>query len=315
MKLSIKEIEKRVDDSYELANNVKESVPNPLVTIRTSTYQHGPYIKQCIEGVLMQKTNFAFEFIIGEDFSIDETREIVFEYAKKHPDIIRVFTADYNVGSKANGKRCIRAARGKYMALCEGDDYWIDPLKLQKQVDFLENNPDYNFSVGAYNTINENGKVKIGESYKRKRSTLVIRDYIAKRFSQTSTFVFRNNFELPSWTSEIYAGDQVNLLIATKDKKIKYHKEVFSVYRLHSGGIDTSYNNYFERNEKYIFLLKKIKIITNDWKCKLIINLKIHVVSIKNYSLNTWFENIIKVYTGFLNKVVVPLINTFLSWI
>ena len=143
MTLSIEEIGKRVNDSYELENSVlKGSLTKPLVTVRTSTYQHGPYIKQCIEGVLMQKTNFAFEFIIGEDFSTDGTREIVFEYAKKYPDIIRVFTADYNVGSKANGRRCINAARGKYMALCEGDDYWIDPLKLQKQVDFLEKNKD-----------------------------------------------------------------------------------------------------------------------------------------------------------------------------
>ena len=117
------EIEKRVSDSYQLLNNVIEAVPKPMVTIRTSTYQHGLYIKDCIEGVLMQKTNFPIEFIIGEDFSTDGTREIVFEYAKKYPDIIRVFTVDYNVGSKANDQRCIRVARGKYMALCEGDDH------------------------------------------------------------------------------------------------------------------------------------------------------------------------------------------------
>ena len=134
---------KKIADSYELANNVLEHIPNPLVSIRTSAYNHGPYIKQCIEGVLMQRTNFPFEYIIGEDFSNDETREIVFEYAKKYPDVIRVITADYNVGSKANGRRCIRACRGKYMAICEGDDYWTDPLKLQKQVDFLEDNSEY----------------------------------------------------------------------------------------------------------------------------------------------------------------------------
>ena len=126
--ISDSEIEKRIQDSYELKNNVLKVVPNPLVTVRTSTYQHAPFIKKCIEGVLMQKTDFPIEFIIGEDYSKDGTREIVFEYAKKYPDIIRVFTADYNVGSKANGRRCIKAARGKYMALCEGDDYWTDPL-------------------------------------------------------------------------------------------------------------------------------------------------------------------------------------------
>src|SRR5690554_4305235 len=108
MILNTEEIERRIHDSYELPNNVLQAVPHPMVTVRTSTYQHGPYIQDCIEGVLMQKTNFPIEFIIGEDFSTDGTRDIVFEYAKRYPDIIRVITADYNVGSKANGRRCIQ---------------------------------------------------------------------------------------------------------------------------------------------------------------------------------------------------------------
>jgi len=132
------EIQTRIGDSYEVPNNVVRAVPAPLVTVRTSTYQHGPYIRECIEGILNQKTSFPFEYIIGEDFSADGTREIVLEYAKRFPDRIRVFTADYNVGAKPNGRRCMRAARGKYIALCEGDDYWHNPLKLQKQVDLME---------------------------------------------------------------------------------------------------------------------------------------------------------------------------------
>jgi glycosyltransferase involved in cell wall biosynthesis len=132
------EIQTRIGDSYEVPNNVVRAVPAPLVTVRTSTYQHGPYIRECIEGILNQKTSFPFEYIIGEDFSTDGTREIVLEYAKRFPDRIRVFTADYNVGAKPNGRRCMRAARGKYIALCEGDDYWHNPLKLQKQVDLME---------------------------------------------------------------------------------------------------------------------------------------------------------------------------------
>jgi len=128
-------------DSYELPNRVKETVPDPLVTVFTVTYQHAHYIRDCIEGVLMQKTTFPVEYVIGEDCSTDGTREIVLEYAKKYPDKIRVVTADRNVGLKANAERCRKALRGKYAALCEGDDYWTDPLKLQKQVEFLEANP------------------------------------------------------------------------------------------------------------------------------------------------------------------------------
>ena len=145
------ELERRFLDSYEIPNNVIYTVQQPLVTVRTSAYQHESYIKQCIEGVLMQKTTFQVEYIIGEDYSTDSTRNIVFDYAKKYPDLIRVITADYNVGMKANGLRCIKHSRGKYMAMCEGDDYWTDPFKLQKQVDFLEQNPDYVLSF--HNTI------------------------------------------------------------------------------------------------------------------------------------------------------------------
>lgn len=127
--------------SYELPNNVLMSVPEPLVSVRTSTYNHGKYIRQCIEGVLMQKTDFPFEYIIGEDCSTDDTMDIVKEYAEKYPDVIRVVTADRNVGMKGNGVRCIERCRGKYIAICEGDDYWTDPFKLQRQVDFLESHP------------------------------------------------------------------------------------------------------------------------------------------------------------------------------
>jgi glycosyltransferase involved in cell wall biosynthesis len=287
----------------------------PTLSIICFAFNHEKFIKHALEGFVTQKTNFPFEIVIHDDASTDKTADIIREYEAKYPDLFKPIFQKINQFSLEKGrvtKICYAAAKGKYIAICEGDDYWTDPLKLQKQVVFLEKNPEYNFSLGAYNTIDEKGKIELGESVRKKTNNLLIRDYIAKRFSQTSTFVFRNNFELPNWLSQVYAGDQALLLLATKDKKIKYHKEVFSVYRLHSRGIDTLYNNYFERNMKYIFLLKKIKFLTNDWKCKLLINLKIHIITIKNYSLNTWFENIIKVYTGFLNKVVVRFINWIL---
>lgn len=110
----------------------------PLVSVHMITYNHAPYIAQTIEGVLQQKTNFPFELVIGEDCSTDGTREIVFEYQKKYPDIIRVITSDKNVGMKRNSYRTMKACRGKYIAFCEGDDYWHRPDKLQIQVDYLE---------------------------------------------------------------------------------------------------------------------------------------------------------------------------------
>jgi len=115
---------------------------NPLVSVKMLTYNHVPYIAQAIEGVLSQKTDFPFELVIGEDCSTDGTREIVFRYAEAHPDVIRVVTSESNVGMKANGRRTTQACRGKYLAWCEGDDYWHRDDKLQLQVAYLEAHDD-----------------------------------------------------------------------------------------------------------------------------------------------------------------------------
>jgi len=102
----------------------------------------------------MQKTNFPIELVIGEDCSTDGTREIVFEYQKKYPDIIRVITSDKNVGMKKNGYRTFKACRGKYIAFCEGDDYWHHPLKLQKQVDYIESHPGCGLVFSDFDVYN-----------------------------------------------------------------------------------------------------------------------------------------------------------------
>lgn len=127
----------------------------PLLSIVTITYNHEPYIRKCIEGVLMQQVNFPIEFIIAEDCSTDGTLAICKEYAEKYPDLIKLITSENNVGAIANERRAMKTAKGKYIAFCEGDDYWTDPLKLQKQVDFLENNPDYSVCFTRYNIYNE----------------------------------------------------------------------------------------------------------------------------------------------------------------
>ncbi len=114
----------------------------PLVSVKMLAYNHAPYIERAIEGVLCQKTDFPFELVIGEDCSTDGTREIVFDYAQRHPDIIRVITSDCNVGMHRNVARTSAALRGTYIAWCEGDDYWHRPDKLQVQVDYLEAHPE-----------------------------------------------------------------------------------------------------------------------------------------------------------------------------
>lgn len=239
MSLSEEEIIKRIHDSYELPNNVLDAVPEPLVSIRTSTYQHYPYIKRCIDGVLMQKTNFSIEFIIGEDFSTDGTRELVFDYAKKYPNIIRVITANYNVGIRANGRRCIYAARGKYMAICEGDDYWTDPLKLQKQVDFLENNPEYSLVWSDVDKLNQSTGLIVTQSLSKLPIQNTLVDFLVKGwFIAPCTWVFRmkilnSNTNKYPYRKNYPVGDLRTVLIAIDHGKIaKVPETSVAIYRV-----------------------------------------------------------------------------------
>jgi len=144
----------------------------PLVSIRMITYNHIGYIHDSIRGVLNQKTDFPFELVIGEDCSTDGTREAVFEYRKQYPHIIRVITSDKNVGMHENNKRTHEACTGKYIAFCEGDDFWHDPDKLRKQVDFMESNPGYGMVISDCDIyFHERGKTI--PSFNRTRRKIV----------------------------------------------------------------------------------------------------------------------------------------------
>ena len=131
------------------------------VSIRCFTYNHERFIRQCLEGVVMQKTDFRFEAIVHDDASTDNTAAIIREYAEKYPDIIKPIYETENQYSKHDGSltRIMNAhTRGKYIAMCEGDDYWTDPYKLQKQVDFLESHPDYVMCSHLFDVYNERNK-------------------------------------------------------------------------------------------------------------------------------------------------------------
>ena len=123
----------------------------PLVSVCMTAYNHAPYIARAIEGVLKQRTTFGVELIIGEDCSHDNTLAICREYAKRYPERIRIMTAERNVGMRENYRHTALAAQGRYVAYCDGDDFWIDEEKLQRQVEALENNP----SVGMCYTRSE----------------------------------------------------------------------------------------------------------------------------------------------------------------
>ena len=124
----------------------KNQLEEPLVSVQCLVYNHEPYLRKCLDGLVMQKTHFPFEIIVHDDVSTDHSVDIIKEYESKYPDIVKPIYEKENQYSKGDG-RIIQimnvACKGKYIALCEGDDYWTDPLKLQKQVDFLESHPEY----------------------------------------------------------------------------------------------------------------------------------------------------------------------------
>lgn len=113
----------------------------PLVSVCMTTYNHAPYLRQAVESVLSQQTSFDFELVLGEDCSTDLTAEICREYAAKYPGRVRLVTGARNVGWRANYRRTFDACRGKYVAYCDGDDWWTDPCKLQMQADLMESDP------------------------------------------------------------------------------------------------------------------------------------------------------------------------------
>ena len=134
----------------------------PLVSVQMLAYNHEAYIRQAIEGVMMQQTDFEFELVIGEDGSQDKTLEICFEYQKRHPDRIRVLWWHNNVSNLGgNSRRVLSRMRGDFIAFCEGDDYWTDPRKLQKQVDVMRQNENVGLCFGVADSFNETTREKI----------------------------------------------------------------------------------------------------------------------------------------------------------
>ena len=125
----------------------------PTVSVLCITYNQEEYLRDTLNGFINQKTKFSYEVIISDDCSTDKTKNIIMEYAKNYPNIIKQFFRKKNIGSMKNFIETYNKCKGKYIALCDGDDCWTSPEKLQKQVDFLENNQDFAMSSHAVKTI------------------------------------------------------------------------------------------------------------------------------------------------------------------
>lgn len=218
----------------------------PLVSICVQTYQQEKYIAQCLDSLLAQKCSFPFEIIIGEDDSTDRTKEICLEYSKKHPEIIRLFLRDkkdkiFIRGAKTgrfNFLSNLQAAQGKYITLCDGDDYWINDQKLQMQVDFMEKHTEVGL---AYSSL-------IQEQKDHSKVVIEAKDHIHTKaeiknqhfLGHGSTWIFRNDLEDLFNNPIIYKSPFLDVVIFYYFKmrsKIGSQSFISSFYRYNTAGI------------------------------------------------------------------------------
>lgn len=236
-----------------------------LVTIASTTYNMEAYIGEAIESWLAQETSFPVEIIISDDGSTDGTCDIVRSYIDKHPNIRLISTG--HIGKMPNFIRSLKESKGKYVALCDGDDYWIDTHKLQKQFDFMESHPEFSECFTNSYVINTwSGEKKVAKTQIWDEATteglLKHRDNDNVQMSpgHTSTFFFRNQFiqEYPEWMYGDVMTDFPLYMLMSRYGKAKFINDITSVYRHRLDGV-SSKNYSFERNtRRRIYVYKNV---------------------------------------------------------
>ena len=235
----------------------------PLVSIVCNAYNHEKFINDAIDGFLLQKTSFPVEILIHDDASTDRTPEIIRSYANKHPSLIFPLYQrenQFSLSRKPTSHFQIPRARGKYIIICEGDDYWTAPDKLQRQVEFLENNPEYSGCFHETQQIfypeNTVGKV-YGRDAPKEVTTADTLSALA--LFHTSSLVFRKEaFIIPDWFDKIVSGDMAIFSIISSYGPIGKIDGVMSVYRKHDGGLTGQKSLHDDYHSKRIELLQNL---------------------------------------------------------
>ena len=232
--------------------DIGRGTTTPLASISCATYNQAPYLRQCLDNLLAQKTNFPFEIIIHDDASTDGTKEIIEAYALKYPDSIFPYYQNENQYSKGvrglqsryNYPRC----RGRYIAICEGDDYWPDPQKLQRQVDFLESHEDYVLTFHGFSVVDEKNQIievsPLPKRYQRdaNRDDLIL----GKLLTMTVTLCFRNVIEdFPPEKYKVTNGDTFLISMLGHYGKGRWMGDEIgnAMYRSHPGGVWSMVNS------------------------------------------------------------------------
>jgi len=251
-----------------------------MVSICCITYNHERYIKDAIEGFLMQKTNFKYEILIYDDASTDDTANIIREYEKRFPGLIKPIYQEenqYSKGVKVDMEYNLKRAKGKYIALCEGDDYWTNPYKLQKQVNFLEKNQKFSMCFHTVKKVDENKNIL--HYYKgfdpRGKKVKNLKDIITENYIPTCSVVFRNHLinysDYEVLSNRLFFGDWVIHILNAKEGPIYYFNEDMAVYRVTSTGVTKS-TDTIKKSEDILEFYKRLEKYFDDKNIKRIIN-------------------------------------------
>lgn len=244
----------RLEQPIEVTEQSWPDGSSPVVSVLCTTFNHGQFIKMCIEGLLAQKTNFPVEILVHDDASTDDTADILKEYAKKYPNIIKPILQvknQYSKGVKPNLKFNLPRALGEYIAFCEGDDYWTCPDKLQTQIDYLENHPESVACFANSIVIDQQGSIvreeRVPEKYQRRLNQL---DIVSGFCPPTNTMLFRRSSlgTLPRVSKKVVNVDFIISAQLAEHGTIEYLPGSMAAYRIHDGGIWSS------RSEDYLLL-------------------------------------------------------------
>ncbi len=231
-----------------------------LVDVNIAVYNQAAFLEKTLDDVLEQKAEFPYRILIGDDYSTDGSIEILKRYERKFPDKIVIIYQTKNLGmnsSERNGIILLKKSTAKYIALLDGDDYWTDNLKLQKQVDFMEANPDYSTCYHPVYILNAGGHLE-----RETLNTLTVphtytlTDLAHGNIIHTPSVLFRNGLirEFPEWFIKCAAADYVIHMLNAKKGKIYFMPDVMAVYRIHSGGVWSKVNLMY-RTEKWSEML------------------------------------------------------------
>ena len=210
------------------------------VSVCMIAYNQQEFIAQAIESILTQKTKFPFEIVIGDDNSKDDTGKICKAYAERFPGKIKYYHRDPNMGMMPNFIRTLGACDGKYIAICEGDDYWADENKLQCQADYLEAHPEHSLCCHLHSVLTKNKLIPIHKNLLQEEITVTTEHYLLHPFFHTTSYFFRNTAQpkpYPAWYSNVLAGDHFLVLFLSMKGKIGCLNKRMSVFRNHGSSV------------------------------------------------------------------------------